>query len=142
MPSPLPDGEVIVHEVLAAETLGYQPRAEVWTGDTERIGLRLTPEGTAWRVERLPVIAGYPRHESPNRLFVVRQGETARYRANFRFLHTTCPCDPSWYYESWTVHIGHGRDLSAAPDHDVDHRTHLYGGSTRPRRARLRSARH
>jgi hypothetical protein len=53
-----------------------------------------------------------------------------RYRANFRF--TGCACNPSWFYETWTVHISNGSveaDLfiQSKADHDVDHRVHLYG---------------
>jgi hypothetical protein len=66
-------------------------------------------------------------------------GQIGRYRANFRFRHTDCACDPSWYYEDWLVLVSNGEVtadgfISRTPDHDLDHRVHLYGGSRRPPR--------
>lgn len=54
------------------------------------------------------------------------------YRANFRFAHTTCLGNLSWFYEDWLVLIANDwlradGFLSGEPDHDVDHRVHLYG---------------
>ena len=138
LPGHLPDGDPVVHEVYAAEDTGYEPRSEIWSGDTERLRLRFTAQDGAVAVARLPILAAYPRHELPKRLFILRPGETGRYRANFRFRYTDCPCDPSWYYESWTVHIANGRHLHGVPDHDIDHRVHLYGGPARSRRHRVR----
>ncbi|MEU4423797.1 hypothetical protein AB0F81_24465 [Actinoplanes sp. NPDC024001] len=84
-------------------------------------------------VSRLPGWAAYPRREWPTRLFTLQPGQVGRYRANFRFLFTRCPCDPSWYYENWLVHVSNGpvspeRFLHGEPAFNVDHRTHLYGG--------------
>lgn len=88
-------------------------------------------------VDRLPGHAAYPRPNGPARLFTLRSGQIGRYRANFRFTHTTCPCNPSWYYEDWLILIANGEIeadgfISGTPDHDIDQRVHLYGGPRRP----------
>ena len=90
-------------------------------------------------VDRLPGSAAYPRRSGPARLFMLKSGEIDRYRANFRFTDTTCACNPSWHYEDWLILISNGGVKTAGfvsrePDHDVDHRVHLYGGSRRPSR--------
>ena len=90
-------------------------------------------------VDRLPGWAAYPRQSGPARLFALKPGEIGRYRANFRFTVTTCACNPSWYYEDWLILIANGEIktdgfVSREPDHHVDHRVHLYGGSRRPGR--------
>lgn len=88
-------------------------------------------------VERLPGWAAYPRQSGPARLFALKSGEIGRYRANFRFTVTTCACNPSWHYEDRLILIANGGMkadgfVSREPDHHVDHRVHLYGGSRRP----------
>jgi hypothetical protein len=74
-----------------------------------------------------------PMQNGPARLFTLRPGQTGRYRANFRFTVTTCACNPSWYYQDWLILIAHGEiptdEFNArTPNHDIDHRAHLYGG--------------
>jgi hypothetical protein len=59
-----------------------------------------------------------------------RPGQVGRYRANYRF--TGCGCNPSWFYETWVVHVSNGcvntdRFIQGRPDRDVDDRVHLYG---------------
>ena len=90
-------------------------------------------------MDRLPGWAAYPQQIGPARLFALKPGEIGRYRANFRFTVTTCACIPSWYYEDWLILIANGEMktdgfVSREPDHHVDHRVHLYGGSRRPSR--------
>ncbi len=109
LPASLPNAEVVVHEVLADEAVGYRHHAEVLTGKLQRasdVGLWLGFEGAAVIVQRLPGSAAYPPPRRPARLFTLQPGQVGRYKANFRF--TGCACNPSWYYESWTVHIGNG----------------------------------
>jgi hypothetical protein len=67
-------------------------------------------------------------------LFALAPGQVGRYRANFRF--TGCHCSPRWYYEDWLVNVSNGhitpdRFTHGRPDHDMDHRVHLYGGAGR-----------
>jgi len=69
-------------------------------------------------------------------LFTLAPGQVGRYRANFRFTFTECSGNPSWFYEEWTVHVANGpvdpdRFVDRDPDHDVDNRVHLYGGTTK-----------
>ncbi len=90
-------------------------------------------------VDRLPGWAAYPRQSGPARLFALKPGEIGRYRANFRFTVTTCAWNPSWCYEDWLILIANGEIpsdgfIARTPDHDVDHRVHLYGGPRRPHR--------
>ncbi len=87
-------------------------------------------------MERLPGRAAYPRDRRSARLFTLAPGQVGRYRANFRFTVTECPRNPSWYYEEWAVHVGNGlvapdTFVHGAPDHEVDQRVHLYGGTIR-----------
>ncbi|MEU4237074.1 hypothetical protein [Actinoplanes sp. NPDC026619] len=139
LPAPLPAGEVLVHDVLADEKVGYVSHDEVLTGDLGRardVDLWLELKGSELVVDRLPGWAAYPRRSGPGRLFTLMPGQVGRYRANFRFTMTTCACDPSWYYEDWVVHIGNGEVVADGfqrrePDHSADHRVHLYGGSRR-----------
>lgn len=122
---PLPDGDFAVHDVLFDEAAGYAPR-QTLLERADDAGLALTPaDAGSVKVDRLPGWEAYPRRRGPQRLFVLAPGETGRYRANYRFTHTVCPCDPSWYYEDWTVHVSNGRP--GDPAHDVDHRVSLYG---------------
>ncbi|MDG4787583.1 hypothetical protein O7626_16845 [Micromonospora sp. WMMD1102] len=137
LPQPLPAADVVIHEVLSDEAVGYERHAEVLTGGTARarnIGLWLGRDGATLTVDRLPGSAAYPRPYASTRLFALAPGQVGRYRANFRF--TGCACNPSWYYEDWLVHVSHGQAnhdgfLHGEPDRDVDHRVHLYGGTGR-----------
>ncbi|GIF17301.1 hypothetical protein BJ973_009737 [Actinoplanes tereljensis] len=139
LPTSLAVGEVVVHDVLADEAVHYVPHDDLLTGGLERgrdVDLWLAMAGAGLVVDRMPGWAAYPRQSGPSRLFTLMPGQIGRYRANFRFTTTTCACNPSWYYEDWLLHISNGviapdgfqqRD----PDHEVDHRVHLYGGSRR-----------
>ncbi|BAL88846.1 hypothetical protein AMIS_36260 [Actinoplanes missouriensis 431] len=138
----MPAGDVAIHDVLADETARYVRRDGVVSGGLDRardLGLWLSAESGALVVDRLPAGAAYPRHSGPARLFTLKPGETGRYRANFRFTVTTCACNPGWYYEDWLILIANCEMkadgfVSRKPDHHVDHRVHLYGGSLRPSR--------
>ncbi len=140
LPLSMPAGEVVVHDVLADEAARYTHRDDVFNSDLERardLGLCLSPKDSGLVVDRLPGGFAYPREYGPTRLFTLRPGQIGSYRANFRFTFTTCPCNPSWYYEEWLVLIANGElrtdgFLSREPDHDADRRVHLYGGSRRP----------
>ncbi|WP_233583704.1 hypothetical protein [Micromonospora sp. CV4] len=139
LPTPLPTGDVVVHDVLADEAVNYARHDDVQTGDVSiarGLALWLTLDGSAATVERLPGRAAFPRVGTSTRLFTLTHGQVGRYRANFRFRFTDCACNPSWYYENWLIHIGNGdvghdRFLRGQPDRDVDNRVHLYGGSGR-----------
>jgi hypothetical protein len=134
LPEPLPDTDVVIHEVLADEAFNDERRDEVLAGSVKQahdIDLWLSRDGTTVTVDRLPGSAAFPRPSALTRLFVLAPGQVGRYRANFRF--TGCHCDPSWYYEDWLVHVSNGqtardRFVHGQPDRDVDHRMHLYGG--------------
>ncbi|GAA2519552.1 hypothetical protein [Winogradskya humida] len=142
LPSFLPDDDVVIHDVLADEAAGYERRDGVVSGGLDRardLGLWLSVRDSALIADKLPGWAAYPRQSGPGRLFTLLPGQVGRYRANFRFTFTTCPCNPSWYYEDWLVLVGNGTltaadFISREPDHDVDHRLHLYGGSRRQAR--------
>lgn len=144
LPASLPMGDVAVHEVLADEATGYAQHHEVLGGGAERardVGLWVILDGSAAIVERLPGRAAYPRGRRSARLFTLAPGHVGRYRATFRFTFTDCPCNPSWFYEEWVVHVGNGliepdRFIHSEPDHDVDARVRLYGGMIRPVAAR------
>ncbi|MEH1028421.1 hypothetical protein V6W11_11795 [Micromonospora profundi] len=137
MPRSLPETDVVIHEVLADEAVNYQPQDKVLAGGVGQaidIGLRLGRDEAAVTVDRLSGSAAYPRPYAPARLFTLTRGQVGRYRANFRF--TGCACSPSWYYEDWLVHVSYGRVtpdrfVHGQPDHDADHRVHLYGGTGR-----------
>jgi hypothetical protein len=143
LPPAPPSDVVIIHDVLADEAAAYEPRGSVLSGGLERardLDLRLSSQDSALVVDRLPGRAAYPQSSGPARLFTLGPGEVGRYRANFRFRFTECACDPSWYYEDWLVLVGHGEMttdgfIARKPDHEVDHRVHLYGGQRRPRSA-------
>jgi len=142
LPPALPSDDVVVHDVLADEAARYERRDGVVSGGlgrTRALDLWLSAEGSALVVDRLPGHAAYPRQSGPGRLFTLMPGEVGEYRANFRFTFTSCACNPSWYYEDWLVLISHGEMsnggfISCKPNHEVDHRVHLYGGSRRPSR--------
>lgn len=140
---PSPNGaDVIIHDVIAEEATGYTARDEVATGGVERVhdlDLWLSTEASAVLVDRLPGRAAYPRQSGPARLFKLLPGQIGRYQANFRFTVTTCACNPSWCYEDWLILIANGEVeadgyIARTPDHDIDHRVHLYGGATRAHR--------
>jgi hypothetical protein len=136
LPASLPAGEVVVHEVLADEAVDYVRREDMLAGELRRsrdVGLWLSVAGMIVTVERLPGWAAYPRSGRSARLFSLGPGQVGRYRANFRF--TGCACNPSWFYETWTVHISNGsvdadRFVRGTVDYDVDNRMHLYGGAS------------
>ncbi|MEU6024707.1 hypothetical protein [Micromonospora sp. NPDC047134] len=135
LPRSLPEGDVVIHEVLADEAVDYARHDEVLDGGVEQarsIGLWLGRNGKTVTVDQLPGSAGYPRPDASTRLFMLTPGQVGRYRANFRF--TGCACNPSWYYEDWLVHVSYGQVASdhfvhRQPDREVDHRVHLYGGT-------------
>jgi hypothetical protein len=135
----LPAGDVVVHDVLADEATGYTRQDEAAGGSVRRardLGLWLSTEASRLIVDRLPGWAAYPRQSGSGRLFTLLPGQIGRYRANFRFTGTTCACNPSWYYEDWLLLVANGQVrsdgfISRKPDHDVDHRVHLYGGPSR-----------
>jgi hypothetical protein len=143
LPPSTPAGDVVIHDVLADEAARYVPEDGIVSGGLDQardLDLRLSVESGTLVVDRLPGWAAYPRQSGPARLFTLKPGEIGRYRANFRFTVTTCPCNPSWYYEDRLILIANGEMrsdgfVSREPDHHVDHRVHLYGGSRRPRRA-------
>ena len=140
LPVSLPKSDVAVHELLSDEATGYAPHEEMLSGSLERardVGLWLSLNDSAVTVERLPGQAAYPRDQGSGRLFTLAPGQVGRYRANFRFTYTQCACNPSWFYEEWVVHVSNGpvdpdRFIHGRPNHDVDHRVHLYGGTIRP----------
>jgi hypothetical protein len=127
--------EVAIHDVLADEATGYARHDELLSGGVEvarDLGLWLTDEGATLTVERLPGRAAYPRDSGSARLFTLLPGEVGRYQANFRF--TGSCCSRAWHYETWSVHVSNGRVdadrfVQGRPDHDIDKRVHLYGGT-------------
>ncbi|GIH28156.1 hypothetical protein Aph01nite_64660 [Acrocarpospora phusangensis] len=127
---PMPAEPLVVHDLLAAERTGYVPDSVV-SGHAlpARLhGLRFKLSEGAIEVARTPVWASHPTSRFPGRVFLIRPGERARYRANFRF----SGYGTEWYYEQWTVNIAHGpwqRDLflTETVDHHKDERVSLYG---------------
>ncbi|GAA3763525.1 hypothetical protein [Micromonospora maritima] len=140
LPRDLPEGDVVIHDVLVDEADDYTPRHEVLTGSPGRahaVGLWLSRREVTLGVDRLPTWAAYPHPRASSHLFALAPGQVGRYRANFRF--TGCSCSPSWYFEDWVVHVSHGlvdrdRFEQGRPDRDLDDRVHLYGGTGRPAR--------
>jgi hypothetical protein len=135
---PLPDGDVMVHDVLADEAVGYQPTTRLGAGldEVRAVGLWIETAGDEVTVGRLPGRAAYPIRRRPTPLFTFKPGQVGRYHANFRF--TGCACAPQWYYEQWTIHVAHAEARSdlflvSAPVRVVDERVHLYGGASRRR---------
>jgi hypothetical protein len=141
LPPSIPAGDVVIHDVLADEAAGYVRHDAVAGGGLDRardLGLWLSVESGTVIVDRLPGWAAYPRQNRLARLFALKPGEIGRYRANFRFTGT-CACAPSWHYEDWLIllacdEVETDGFLSREPDHQVDHRVHLYGGSRQPSR--------
>ena len=137
LPAAMPDGEVVVQDVLADEAAGYERSFRVFgggLGSAEGAGLLLAVKGSSVVVGRLPGWAAYPRPRGYAGLFTLGPGQVGRWRANFRF--TGCSCSPSWYFEDWLVHVGNGvvdagRFVEAMPDREVVQRVHLYGGAAR-----------
>lgn len=133
---------MVIHDVLAEEATGYAAHDRVTTGGVERardLDLWLSTETSPLLVDRLPGRAAHPRQGGPDRLFTLLPGQIGRYRANFRFTVTTCSCNLSWFYEDWLILIANGEVqtdefIARTPDHDIDHRVHLYGGANRPHR--------
>ncbi len=146
LPAILPSNDVVVHDVLADEANGYEPHDKILAGGVEQardVDLWLTVNGSGSgsgsgvTVDRLPGRAAYPSPRGPARLFTLLPGQVGRYRANFRFRVTECPCDPSWFYEDWVMHISNGpveptTFIHSVPDHEKDDRVHLYGGAAQP----------
>ena len=138
----MPAGDVVIHDVLLDEAARHVPHDGVVSGGLDHardLDLWLSVESGTLFVDRLPGWAAYPRQSGPARLFKLKPGETGRYRANFRFTVTSCACNPSWYYEDWLILVASGEMktdgfISGEPDHHVDHRVHLYGGSRGPSR--------
>ncbi|MEV4343047.1 hypothetical protein AB0J83_01010 [Actinoplanes sp. NPDC049596] len=134
---------VVLHDVLADEADGYEFRHRLVSGGAElagEAGLWFTADGPAVIVGRGQKWAAFPSLGAA-RLFTVLPGQFGRYRANFRFRVTTCPCNPSWYYENHVLHVSNGYPdpgafLQGEPLRDVDDRVHLYGGRRRPAAAR------
>jgi hypothetical protein len=127
--------DVVVHEVLLDEASSYQPILSVEYGKSaaRSAGIWLKADSdAALTIDRLPGRQAYPIQRRRQRLFTLHNGQTGRYRANFRF--TGCACAPQWYYEQWTTHIFNGASpsqevfVNGQPHHDVDLRVHLYGG--------------
>ena len=137
LPAVLPDGGVVVQDVLADEAAGYERSFQMFggsLGSAERVGLWLAMAGSSVVVGRLPGWAAYPRPAGYAGLFTLGPGQVGRWRANFRF--TGCACSPSWYFEDWLVHVGNGVAragwfVDGMPAREVDQRVHLYGGSAR-----------
>lgn len=137
LPAAMPDGVVVVQDVLADEAAGYERCSQVLggsLGSAEGVGLWLAAEGSSVVVGRLPGWAAYPRPRGYAGLFTLDPGQVGRWRANFRF--TGCACSPSWYFEDWLVHVSNGvaeaaRFADGVPDREVDQRVHLYGGGAR-----------
>jgi hypothetical protein len=142
LPAILPSNDVVVHDVLADEANGYEPHDRTSAGGAERardVDLWLTVDGSrsGIAVDRLPGRAAYPPPRGPARLFTLVPGQVGRYRANFRFRFTECPCNPSWVYEDLVLHISNGpveptTFIRSVPDHEKDDRVHLYGRAARP----------
>lgn len=148
LPPSLPADDVVIHDVLAEEPAQYARRDNLVSGGVERargIGLWLSSDGAGLVVERMLGRAAYPRQSGSARLFTLTPGQMGQYRANFRFIG--CACDPSWQYEDWLVRVVNGEVSGSAfvdrvPDHDVDHRVHLYGGSRRSAAQRRSTRQH
>jgi len=127
----LPDDPIVLHDVLAWDALGYAPKAIV-TADAAAVreaGLWVEMAGDEVIVDRFSV--AFPGWRGPDRLFALRPGQVARFRANRRLPLGTRLGD--WHYEQWTVHVAHAAKpsaelfLQARLSHDIDCRVHLYG---------------
>ncbi|WP_212823570.1 hypothetical protein [Catellatospora sp. TT07R-123] len=145
LPESLPDDAVVVHDVVARSGTGYRLDEHVLSGaraaDAVSLELGTADGGVAVRTGRLTAV--YPWQQYQRRLFTVAAGETALYRANFRF--RGCMCAANSWYEDWTVRVANApahSDLfiERSPRHLADHRVHLYGGRGHARSAAKRSA--
>ncbi|SBT37867.1 hypothetical protein [Micromonospora auratinigra] len=135
----LPADRVVGHEVLLDEATGYQPAHQIRHGESAARDAGLWVQWSDGRavVDRLPSDASFPVRRVGTRLFSLGPGESARWRANFRF--TGCQCAARWWYEEWTVRVAHA---PARPElfrdarwvRDRDERVHLYGGPRPGRR--------
>ncbi|MEU8078957.1 hypothetical protein AB0B31_26390 [Catellatospora citrea] len=141
LPESLPDGPVVVHDVLADHADGYRFTEQVRSGrdPASSASLQLSDVERGVRVHVCVRDAVYPLHDRQTRLFTLAPGEIGLYRANFRFRGQCC-CSASWWYEDWTVRVANAParpDLfpHRAPQQVADHRVQLYGG-----RARLSAA--
>ncbi|WP_141579339.1 hypothetical protein [Actinomadura sp. WMMA1423] len=132
---PLPDGdsdaEVLVHEVWMREADGYVPSEELRTygrlSEVDWLGLKHEPGG-AIRIERYPVRAAYPVNRRRVPLGTLTPGQSALYRANFRFSGYSI----TWTYHDWAVSIAHEAPrrtmfLGRRHDFERDDRVSLYG---------------
>ena len=126
----LPDDPIVLHDVLAWDALGYAPKSIV-TADAAAVreaGLWVEMAGDEVTVDRFSV--AFPGWRGPDRLFALRPGQVARFRANLRLPLGTRLGD--WHYEQWTIHVAHAKPsaelfLQARLSHDIDCRVHLYG---------------
>ncbi|GAA1630834.1 hypothetical protein GCM10009679_39900 [Saccharothrix algeriensis] len=137
LPDALPDGPVVVHEIVADSADGYRLSERVLSGDraAANVALELTPAEGGVTVRTTQTHAAYP-YDQPRRLFTVPAGQVALYRANFRVCG--CTCATRWWYEDWTVRVANaparpGLFTERAPQQIADHRVHLYGGHARRR---------
>ena len=100
--------------------------------------------GCPWRartlvVDRVPGRAAYPRQSGPARLFALKPGGDRPVPGELPVhLHHLRLQSELVRYEDWLILIANGEMkadgfVSREPDHHVDHRVHLYGGSRQPR---------
>jgi hypothetical protein len=136
LPAALPEGDVVIHEVLTDFSAGRSHHERTLTGTMDRahdLGLWLRLDGGTLIVERSPGSAAHPSWSGPDRLFRLEPRQVGQYRANFRF--SGYCCGQRWSYEEWLIRIGHnGVDPETfsrrRPVHDVDRRVRLYGGGS------------
>lgn len=125
----LPDAPMVLHDVLADEAAGYKPAASVVTDEADRqAGLWIEVVDGEVVVDRFSVT--FPGWRGPDRLFAIRPGQVARFRANRRMPLGSGLGD--WHYEQWTVHVAYAAPsaelfLQAQLSHDIDCRVNLYG---------------
>jgi hypothetical protein len=126
----LPAAPIVLHDVLAWDKFDYEPSSAV-TADPAAIreaGLWVEVSGDEVTVDRMSGL--FPAWHGPDRLFALRPGQVARFRANRRMPWGYGLGD--WHYEQWTVHVAHTAPstevfLQARLSHDVDWRGNLYG---------------
>ncbi|GAA1367537.1 hypothetical protein GCM10009661_22010 [Catellatospora chokoriensis] len=141
LPESLPDGPVVVHDVLADHANGYRLTEQVISGrdPASSASLQLSETERGVTVQVCVRGAVYPLQDRQTRLFTLAPGEIGLYRANFRFRGQCC-CSASWWYEDWTVRVANAPArpelfLHQVPQQVSDRRVGLYGG-----RARLSAA--
>jgi hypothetical protein len=74
LPAALPASDVVIHDVLADEVVGYVRDEQILAGQlrlAREVGLWLSPDGETVTVDRLPGRAAYPRPRPLTRLFAV-----------------------------------------------------------------------